>query len=368
MPFGSLSFSSFPKDFQKDILTKISSLLKKGESVQLVGTPGSGTSTIVRLITQVPEISTAYFPKSLNFHLERNSLTLSRLLLSLFGAYESIPQDNVAINQKLTEEIRNICLKGKLVIIIDHIQNLNFPELKPFFTNLSYIYNKFRFEMCFLFVSERSLIQLKDLNNFGYLGRLLTSNIIYNPPLGKKDSKWFLKEIEKFEQLRLNNKEKDRVYELSGGIPRTMRRLVEGLSRGNTLDDLIVNPTLYTSLSIHLEELLDSGDLKNESQILKAYKSFLSRKDNGESLNGIEIGERMTKLEAKLLNFLIDSKGEIVHREKGIEKLWGNKALDISDHAYDQIVHRLRQKLIDSKPKILIKTVRGRGHMFTINR
>ncbi|KKQ75296.1 MAG: hypothetical protein US95_C0006G0018 [Candidatus Woesebacteria bacterium GW2011_GWB1_38_5] len=40
--------------------------------------------------------------------------------------------------------------------------------------------------------------------------------------------------------------------------------------------------------------------------------------------------------------------------------------MEISDHAYDQIVLRLRKKLKNAVPKADVETVRGRGHILRI--
>ena len=369
------SFSYFPKDYHKDNLIKISQILKKGETVQLIGAPGSGTSALVRLITQVPKIKNIYFPKSLNFNfllldgnflLERNSLTLSRLFLSLFGTQADIPEDNVGINQKLEEEISRICSKGNLVLIIDHIQELDYPELAPFFANLSYVYRRFRPNLNFIFISDRLLRTRADLENFKDLGRFLTSNIISISNLNQKDSFWFIKDVEKQVRLHLNKEEETEIFKISSGFPRTMKRLVEAVSKGFSIDELMENPNLFPALAIHLDELSESGGMIQESPILIAYRNSLSDKDKGDHFENIKFNQRLTKLEDKLLKFFLLKKGEVVVREDGIEKLWGENAVAISDHAYDQIVHRLRGKLRTSIPKVELETIKGRGHCLRI--
>ena len=63
---------------------------------------------------------------------------------------------------------------------------------------------------------------------------------------------------------------------------------------------------------------------------------------------------------------LLSSKNKIVEREKGIEHLWGENAVEVSDHAYDQLILRLRYKMKKSQPKADLETVRGRGHTIEV--
>src|SRR4030043_901215 len=364
------SFTEFPRDFQKDVLKPFSEILKKGESIQLVGAPGAGASTIIRLITQVSKVKDIYFPPKLNIQflvfdadtlLEKSSLTASRIFLSLFGPQEAIPEDNVEINKRLTENIERICSEGRIVLIIDHIQQLNFTEFQPFFANLMNIYRKFRPNVCFVFTSQKKLTRPEDLINFGDFGRILVSNIINLPQLNRNDSFWFMNDMEKKINVSLKEKEKEKIFEVSLGFPRTMKKLVEAVSRGNYIDELKINPRLDLPLSLHLEELIEYSGLIN-IPLLEIYKNN-KELQMGEKISDVLLPKKLTKIEEKLLKFLIKEKEKIIDRDRGIEVIWGENAQGISDHAYDQIIHRLRSKLINSVPKVEIETVRGRGHV-----
>lgn len=370
----SWSFSVFPNDFQKETLLNIGGILKKGESIQLVGAPGAGTSTIVKLFSQAPKIKDKYFsPKSnMNFLildaysvLEKNSLTASRLLLSLFGPQTKIPLDNLGVNKELTKNIENICSVGNIVLVIDHIQEFNYPELKPFFTNLTFLYGKFRHRFCFLSISVKPLTKTSDLVNFGVFGRILTNNILYIPPLNRRDGIWFIKDVTKQTRITFKKNEVEKIYEASLGFPRTIKKIIEAVGRGCSLNGVLSNPRLDPALALHLGELEDSIELVGESPILSAYKK--ERNDaSGELIGEVEFKQKLTKSEESLVKLYYSKKGEIITREEGIISLWGEGAINVSDHAYDQIIHRLRNKLKHSNPLTCIETVRGRGHVLRI--
>jgi len=54
--------------------------------------------------------------------------------------------------------------------------------------------------------------------------------------------------------------------------------------------------------------------------------------------------------------------GSVVSREMLADAIWGNDSVDkYSDWAIDQLIHRLKVKLMAFDRTVLVKTVRGRG-------
>ena len=364
------SFSSFPEDFQNQVFQDIKYAVSKGESLQLVGAPGAGCSTLINLLVQSDKIQNKYFlDLKVNFVvldasllLERDPVVLYRLLLSLFGPRSEIPNDNVKLAQLLEDEVGRICKVGKLVVVIDHFQDLDLEELRPFFSGLSYIHSKYRPDLSFIFSTEKPYVNFSDMVNFSGLTKLVSANIVEIPRLNVNDSLWLIKQTEDQESINLNKNTKMRIIELSGGFPRTIKRLVEGMAKGFSLDDLLNNPAIYPALLVHLEELSEYENLVKDIPILSKYKHAGLTQANSETVRGVALAKELTKLEEKLLKHFLSRKNEITDRDSGITAIWGNSGTDVSDHAYDQIVHRLRNKLVNSEPMVKIKTVRGRGH------
>jgi DNA-binding response OmpR family regulator len=77
--------------------------------------------------------------------------------------------------------------------------------------------------------------------------------------------------------------------------------------------------------------------------------------------------QNLTLMEAKLLRYLIDHKGQSVSRKTILEDVWG-LAEDTDTRAIDNFIVRLRKYLEDepNDPKILL-TVRGVGYKFVEN-
>ena len=374
MSFETLSFFEIPVSFQEEVLTKITNLIKKGESVQLIGAPGSGNSLIVKALTQSVKIQKKYFGKELNDYLfvrldgttllERKPINLSRLFLSLFIVGKPIPSDEVVLQKMIEQTVSGICLKKKLILIIDHLEEIDFPEFRTFYTNLNQIYRRFEPKFGLIFVTSKELKTQGDLENFGSLGRVLVQNFVYTPPFDKNDTFWFIEERDNQVGIRLNGEQKNKIFQLSGGFPRTIKRLLEAVGKGMELSDLEKNPNIDLSLSMHLIELKNYKEILPGIPVLERFlENSVSVNGMMERCEGIEIPIRLTRNENKLLKLFLGKKSKIVSREDGIEYLWGERSLNVSNHAYDQVILRIRKKLQNSTPKAKIETVRGRGHI-----
>ena len=108
-----------------------------------------------------------------------------------------VPNDPILVYHKTEEEISKICSEYNLILIIDHIKELDFSDLTPFYLNLHQIYR--RFEPCirFMFITVKTLTSREDLKNFGILGTVMVQNVIVTSKFNEKDTSWFIEEKEK---------------------------------------------------------------------------------------------------------------------------------------------------------------------------
>ena len=329
-----MSFANLPKFLFRSVLTQIASAVKKGESVQLVATPGAGGTLLAKILTQKPELAKQYFGDDYAFYL----LDAGSLLERSAGALQNLFLSN--------SQVETICHTKKLVVIVDQLDGLNDPVLKPFFENLYSLYRSFEPKLTFIFRVTTPLTAVDQLTNFNQLGRLVSQNVIKLPPFTRDEAMWFMGEKKK----RLSPAQKEKIYALSGGYPRTIKRLVESPS--------------VEALALHLEELSAYRSILPTIPVLEAYLARKFRKTD--QVGDLNLPQRLTRNEEKVLKILLTKKGEVVSRSEVIEKVWGEDGVNISDHAYDQLVHRLKNKLSGSTPKVILETVRGRGHCLVI--
>lgn len=366
------SYSKFPPNFQKTFLKKIAEILKSGKSVQITGIPGAGASLLLNILDQTPNIRNKYFGNEYMFILFDGDrlLDLTPTSASLMLLSKLSPEINTISESEILNEIESkiikICETKKLVLMFDHLNKLNLENLQRFFTNIYTLFRNNEGAITFIFSTDILMTSRSTLENFGLLSRCITENNLTIPPLSCDDSLWFINEKEKQTELSLSKEDKSKIYKLTNGFPRTIKRLIEAMGKGLKLTTLEEHPEIESTLRDHLRDLMKYKDYLQTLPILTTFIANLSEESNSEKIAGITIKTKLTKSEEKVLTELTTKKGELVKRDEAISKVWGKNALDISDHAYDQIIHRLKNKLNGSIPKVTIETVRGRGHILKV--
>ncbi len=314
-------FLNFPPDFQKQNIDKILEAAEKGENIQFVGLKGSGKSLVFRFISTSLEIKNKYDIYSVDFNLiaERTSKAVSELLLSNLSVWEK--------KEKPFEK--------KTIILIDsfvNVENISDSLVKIF----KAITDRHRDFISFVFSVERPIN-----SGFSYWG-----NPEYLNLLSKSDFDWF------WSGLNGKKEFKNKIYEASGGYMAIIKRIFEISNSNQNLDEVINNPRLNPHLLYQLELMKEGLKGKANYFDVPIYNTFI---------NGVATNRELTALENKAFQFLINNKGIIIERDTLIKAIWGDYASNgIADHALDQIIHRLKQKI--EKEGYKLETFRGRGH------
>jgi len=404
MKLKPLPFTYFPDDFRKETVDRIKQTINSGECLQLIGLPGSGKSSFLSnlLLQRLKDCQVFYF--DLNLLPEKSTLAILRFLAaSLSGQVQDLADPQLitqAINQFLKEQQEK---SQKTVFIFDDFQNLTDPSLLPFFQTLRSFHFHHRPFLTFIFALER---EVRDYSPFGSLGTHLSENILFLPPLTQKEALWFLQEYEKAVGIKLPDQEKKEIIAASGGFMRTLKRLAQAKPSGQSgqnLKEVLKNPWLNPHLKYHFEQLLaglksEETTLKNIvfNQISPADKEnlavlqnlYLIDKDNQpihplffqflkqkfsqekveESLDDkINLKQRLTANEYKLLKYLVEHKTEICSKENLITTVWGKGGLSqVANHSLDQLLYRLKKKLVSASPAFSLEIIRGRGIKLSI--
>jgi len=314
-------FLDFPKDFQKQIVEKIITIVSKSENVQLVGLKGSGKSLIFRAIPNLSYIVSKFDICNIDLSLisEKTPKAISEFLLN-----------------KLTEwESKENSFKRKTIILVDSFENIEDMSfsITSIFNGIS---NRYRDFISFVFSVERPI----ESNN-RYWGKAILC-----PPLNETDYDWFW--------MGLGGKKefKEIIYKISGGYMAIVKRLFEIVNSGGDLNEIIKNPRLNPHLLYQLE-LMKEGLKGRENYFdVPLYETFIK---------GTITNKELTASENRAFQFLISNKGVIIERDSLIKAIWGEHAsVGIADHALDQIIHRLKSKI--EKDGYKLETIRGRGH------
>lgn len=361
-----ITFSGIPPFFRQKIIEYVLEIVKKGESLQLVALPGAGKTMLAKFLV--------------------SQFVFEYIDLNLAGENAA---NLVLKNPKIGKE--------PLVIIFDSLDLLDRPLSKNLYQTLAGIKDKYRPNLSYIFLFDREIIKMENLLPFGRLGTCLTENVTYLPLLNQKESLWYIKECEKLYLSNLDDKQIKIISEISGGFPRTLKQLTRLAGKGQ-LERVIINPSSEIHLNYHFEQLLESLFLEKETLKKIIAKEFISQ--NNDSLSALrnlfivddknnfllplftkflqqkfalsfeeQIGEKiivkaqLTANEYSALNYLEKHFGKICSREEISNSIWGEKAsLEVTNHAIDQLLHRLRKKLSEAQPPVKLQTIRKRGH------
>lgn len=131
---------------------------------------------------------------------------------------------------------------------------------------------------------------------------------------------------------------------------------VIGLEAG--ADDYLVKPFFTEELIARIKALTRRNDKKKQEGIVKSAGITLY-KLHGEVHKGEE-KIQLTVKEAALLALLMENKGQVLTKERIMEKIWGYDS-DAGIANVDLYIYYLRKKLNIAN----IKTIRGIGYSFT---
>lgn len=141
-------------------------------------------------------------------------------------------------------------------------------------------------------------------------------------------------------------------------------QIIRGLDIGG--DDYITKPFKLGELCSRIRALLRRSEMwragKNEKEI-KCGELFIDLSGSRVYLGGRQL--ELTGAEYRLLCLLAGNTGQILTRERILDRLWDEKGSFVDDNTLSVYIRRLRQKTEEnpSEPAHL-KTVRGLGYMW----
>jgi hypothetical protein len=306
-------FLNFPKGFCSEAKVAVEMAMKKGINLQLVGLPGSGKTLFFRSLAVDSDVF---------YHIDGNLLT-EKGWGDLLDRLEKVKGDG-----------------NKMVVLVDSFEEIAEKILSA--------YDQYRDYVTFVFSVEKE-VQTGS-----------SCDVFYMKPFSEAETGWF---AGGFGGKGSVGKE---ILNMAGGYPAIIKRLSALVEGGKNLEEVVDKPWEYADLSYQLEEIfrsVGSQEAMKKYGLVDSDGNFVSKVlGNFVKHKGGKGDEELTALESKVFKSLSGRKGEVVERDELIGRVWGNDAdSDISDHALDQLIHRLREKL--KKDGLEIKTIKGRGYI-----
>jgi hypothetical protein len=313
-----------------EIKSRIQAKLARGECVQIVSLPGMGAS---------------------------------RLGISLGGLFISPNQFT-----SVTTENFMAAVSGEKpdLIILDRINEILLPELKPFFHYLKGLRDQRKYKLKYVFINRgHSPLGLSAMPVLGDLFSLVSENIIFLTPVPETEiTARVLNDFAPNIEFTPTASQIGLISDLTGGIPAFVKIAMQALRDGNRLDP-DSNPRLLAQLeefrlalgdnpspqTLKSNGLLDqTGRIR--SRLLRTYL---------EKHSPVEL----SAAETRLLDLLQKTPDSIVTKDAICTAVYPDvkNRTGISDHAIDQLVHRLREKISD---RYALVTHRGLGYKLKI--
>jgi len=318
-------------------------------------------------------------------------------------------KDELVLFQGLKKAVDYLALEKDLTIVFlfDRFEDYISVVDSEFFANLRILRNRAKYKFSVVFSLNRPLEETLEATLMSDFYEFIAGKIVYLPIYDKPGVDFRIAYLEKITAKKLDQKLLEEVLELTGGHSNLMRLSAEALLateqkfanklvlRKFLLEQKPVRSALFTiwnSLTPSEQNFLSGNGVLEEKYLenvglvkdgfltisllydyLKEKSSSQKRSglllnDVGEILQGeVVLSDKLTSLEYKLLQFLIENQGKILGKEEIINAVWqeGKTTLGVTDQALDQLIFRLRKK-IEENPNAPthIQTIKGRGFKF----
>lgn len=424
--------SLYPPRAWFDEVEKVLSYIKTGNSVQIISIPGVGRSNIMGLL--------AYNHAARELHLKDNekfthfvmmnfseiknkslSETTKYIFLELIdsleerkmteahkychGIFKGInSNDELIAFQGLRKAMDYLTLEKKLTVVFlfDRFEDY-LRVLEPqFFSNLRVLRDRAKYRFSAIFPLSRPLEELVGSEMIADFYEFLVGNIVYLPIKNDEILNFRLEYIQKQQNEKLTEKQKEEIVALTGGIGKLSRICAEICLQSDLSENIesslleskkvqSVLEEIWKSLT-PFEQTLIREDRASESSYLVAVglvresrlsvpllQSFAKNQMGTEIIeyNAVSnqiikgqliISDSLTSSEYKLLKFFVENPEKILTRDEIVLAVWGDlsSTAGVTEQALDQLIFRVRRKIEENpnSPSHL-QTVKGRGYKFT---
>jgi len=334
-------YKTLPIDYFDNLYLKVSKELTHGHNVCISVIRGGGARTIFNF---------------LNYHIQQNTL------FDTVHIYD--PEIDKIYLLDWIRKLKENPLKQKL-IIIRSFEKIN--EKQRTLEKIDSLITQTPGAFTILAITDHTAIT--NPNDYQSTSAIFFSSIIYIPPFNKSNSYTMVETLDKFYNWEINKDHYQKVFNLSGGLPRITKYVVKDIAEGfgdigneerflktaqidfqlERLAKLLI--TLPTE-KLKVLELLDS-DGRLKSKLLKLY---LGKYHSSTIRN---LFPSLTTSELKTISYLLENQKRILSVDKiaDILKMTDEK---FSLWAIYKTISRLRPKI---RKNFRLKSIKGKGYI-----
>lgn len=397
----------YPKSYRREDVQQIAEHLAKFQPLTIIGLPRIGLARTLRFLLVHPELLEKKLKSKKIFLLEIDindlffqnetsfwQLTLKRILdeaekrkvnHNIKNLYLSAVQANDAFTffDNTKQAVTQLFAYGYYVFLFFNRFDRAFPLFTYlFFAHLQSLKDVAKTKINYLFTSNRPLEYLSpDVFKGGNLE--VFSPKYFLKPSSKVDLLPIINEFEKTRKIKVNNKIKKVVYYYSGGHAQYALLVLQALEKSNynlkNIDFLLKNDLSILEQGRELWDFLTTEEkgliISNKNLPPEHFLVQIGLINNDVFLNPLfcrfsksqkllekSTDTELTKKEKALLTLLLNNEGNISLREDIINFVWPEKPEEVNEWTLDQLVKRLRKKLVVLKDNYLIVTVKNQGY------
>ncbi|MBP9718937.1 MAG: winged helix-turn-helix domain-containing protein [Candidatus Levybacteria bacterium] len=336
--------------------------------------------------------------------------------------------DGLVLFQGLKKSIDFLCLEKKLTVVLlfDRFEEYLSMLTPEFFTNLRILQNHAKYRFSVVLSLPKALEEVVEPSLFMDFSDAISGNLLYLSLDDTVGLTFRIDYIEKVTGKTLNETQRAEILRLTGGHPKLTRICVEmALKEHNVIlsetkdltpeilkqvqddkiDDKIkaalkdiwqvFNPAEQSHFlkdlfgktyeDEHTKYLEAIGIIKDTTITIPLFETFVEEQKTAQTTpevtaiqyvsetnsivkGQIDLSEKLTATEFRLLRFFLENPGTILERNAIISGVWKeNKTiLGVTDQALDQLVFRLRRKIEeDPNNPTHLHTIKGRGFKFS---
>lgn len=250
--------SIYPPETRENEVGRALELIKKGNSVQILGLPGVGRSNFLRLFAYNNKLRVKHLGANYKwFHfvymdlseIKGRSMTdiFKFILISLSYSFSerkmeterkrvddflkeglNIP-DEMVLSQSIKKAIDYLCIEKELTIILlfDRF-DVFYPTVREdFFTNLRILRNRAKYRFSCIFSLPRPLEEVLEPTLISEFYEFVAGNNIYLSLFDRRANEFRFSYLEKVSGKTLDNILKDKIIELTGGHGKLSRIALE---------------------------------------------------------------------------------------------------------------------------------------------
>ncbi len=377
--------ASFPKDYRKEDIAKICSLVSQGKFSQVICPPGNGKATLLKLLVNNPPIRSYHLGKEADTTyflyinlLELPDFTESSIYKFLLLSFErmqgktldatSLSSDPVILLQSLKDSIDIIANQEKrtTVLLLDHFDEYQNHLSRSFFQMLRTLKSLAKYRFSVVFATRRNLKELVDPEICKEFYDFFVDNTVFLSLYDRVAIECMLSQIEERFGKTLSINDRKTLIELTGGHIKLTKVAAESIldeqiavRKETLLEKPIVKGALFelwyfltpqeqqflassllassVSLDIKDNEYLENVGLLKDGKIaiplFAAFIETIAKKLQKETImydqktkeikkGTVVISDLLSPQEYKLLRFLIQNTNRVVEREEIVTVVW----------------------------------------------